>query len=41
MFGNRLVDLIFIKTANEIIIGSMSILTSGSEFTVLKSISII
>jgi hypothetical protein len=36
VFGNRNIDIIFIQTTTGIILGSMVVLTSGSEFTIIK-----
>ncbi|CAD8138366.1 unnamed protein product [Paramecium pentaurelia] len=41
VFGNRLIDLIFIQTSTQVIIGNLAILSNGGAFTKIKIIDLI
>ncbi|CAD8054087.1 unnamed protein product [Paramecium sonneborni] len=41
VFGNRLIDLIFIQTPQQVVIGNFALLLSGGSFTAIKQIDLI
>ncbi|CAK72596.1 unnamed protein product (macronuclear) [Paramecium tetraurelia] len=39
VFGNRLIDLIFIQTSSQVIIGNLALLSNGGAFTTIQTIT--